>query len=85
MRGLLPVPAHPTPIRDGAGNLIGAVNMLFALTDPERAKEARNHLSAIGRSVTMLIPDDHQDEEPRILERIRRRETYETVLGRLPA
>ncbi|WP_244661683.1 PAS domain S-box protein [Mesorhizobium huakuii] len=40
---------------------------------------------AIGRSVTMLIPDDHQDEEPRILERIRRGErveTYETVRQR---
>jgi PAS domain S-box-containing protein len=37
---------------------------------------------AIGRSVTMLIPADHQDEEPRILERIRRGErveTYETM------
>lgn len=32
---------------------------------------------AIGRSVTMLIPDDHQDEEPRILERIRRGERVE--------
>ncbi|MBZ9775002.1 PAS domain S-box protein [Mesorhizobium sp. CO1-1-8] len=40
---------------------------------------------AIGRSVTMLIPDDHQDEEPRILERIRRGErveSYETVRQR---
>ncbi|WP_245446134.1 PAS domain S-box protein [Mesorhizobium kowhaii] len=40
---------------------------------------------AIGRSVTMLIPDDHQDEEPRILERIRRGErveTYETIRQR---
>ncbi|NWG25374.1 MAG: PAS domain S-box protein, partial [Pseudorhodoplanes sp.] len=36
---------------------------------------------AIGRPVTMLIPEDHQDEEPRILERIRRGERiahYET-------
>jgi len=32
---------------------------------------------AIGRSVTMLIPDDHQDEEPRILERIRRGDRVE--------
>lgn len=32
---------------------------------------------AIGKSVTMLIPDDHQDEEPRILERIRRGERVE--------
>jgi PAS domain S-box-containing protein len=32
---------------------------------------------AIGNSVTMLIPDVHQDEEPRILERIRRGERVE--------
>ncbi|WP_044547282.1 PAS domain S-box protein [Mesorhizobium japonicum] len=40
---------------------------------------------AIGKSVTMLIPDDHQDEEPRILERLRRGErvdTYETIRRR---
>lgn len=40
---------------------------------------------AIGQSVTMLIPDDHQDEEPRILERIRRGErveTFETIRQR---
>ncbi|BCG83816.1 PAS domain S-box protein [Mesorhizobium sp. 113-3-3] len=34
---------------------------------------------AIGKSVTMLIPDDHHDEEPRILERIRRGERVETL------
>ncbi|MER8446530.1 PAS domain S-box protein [Mesorhizobium sp. M1066] len=116
-----PFQPYPTPIRDEAGNLIGAVNMLFDLTDRQRAEEARHHLSAIvessfdaivskdlnaviqtwnrgaerlfgytaeeavGRSVTMLIPDDHQDEEPRILERIRRGEpvdTYETIRQR---
>ncbi|CAN7297794.1 PAS domain S-box protein [Mesorhizobium caraganae] len=32
---------------------------------------------AIGQSVTMLIPDNHQDEEPRILQRIRRGERVE--------
>ncbi|MBT1159285.1 PAS domain S-box protein [Aminobacter anthyllidis] len=40
---------------------------------------------AIGRPVTMLIPDDHQDEEPRILDRIRRGErveTYQTIRQR---
>ncbi|AMX98806.1 PAS domain S-box protein [Mesorhizobium ciceri] len=116
-----PFQPYPTPIRDETGNLIGAVNMLFDLTDRQRALEARHHLSAIvessfdaiiskdlntvikswnrgaerlfgytaeqaiGRSVTMLIPDDHQDEEPRILERIRRGEavdTYETIRQR---
>lgn len=43
---------------------------------------------AIGRSVTMLIPDDHQDEEPRIIERIRRGErveSFETVRKRKDA
>ena len=40
---------------------------------------------AVGRSVTLLIPDDHLEEEPRILERIRGGETighYETVRRR---
>ncbi|QND68433.1 PAS domain S-box protein [Mesorhizobium loti] len=40
---------------------------------------------AIGRPVTMLIPDNLQDEEPRILGRIRRGErveTYETIRQR---
>ena len=40
---------------------------------------------AIGQSVIMLIPENHQHEEPRILERIRRGErvdTYETIRQR---
>ena len=40
---------------------------------------------AIGQSVTMLIPDGHQDEEPRILARIRggeRVEPFETIRQR---
>ena len=32
---------------------------------------------AIGRSVTMLIPADHADEEPAVLERIRKGERVE--------
>ena len=39
----------------------------------------------LGKSVTILIPDDHLDEEPKILERIRRGERvepYETVRRR---
>ena len=39
----------------------------------------------LGKSVTILLPDDHRDEEPRILERIRRGERvtpYETVRRR---
>ena len=37
---------------------------------------------AIGKPVTILIPPDHQNEEPKILERIRRGEriaNYETI------
>lgn len=40
---------------------------------------------AVGKPVTMLIPADHQDEEPQILERIRRGErveSYETFRQR---
>ncbi|MEO8359690.1 MAG: PAS domain S-box protein [Vicinamibacteria bacterium] len=40
---------------------------------------------AVGRSVTMLIPDGHQNEEPSILERLRRGERidhYETIRRR---
>ena len=39
----------------------------------------------VGKSVTILIPDDHIDEEPRILERIRRGgivDHYETIRRR---
>jgi PAS domain S-box-containing protein len=39
----------------------------------------------IGQSITLLIPADHEDEEPRILERIRRGERiehYETIRRR---
>ncbi|TPL86195.1 PAS domain S-box protein [Mesorhizobium sp. B2-3-12] len=117
----VPFLPYPTPLHDEQGKLVGAVNMLFDLTDRHLADEARHHLSAIvessfdaivskdlngvikswnagaqrlfgytadetvGRSVTMLIPDDHLDEEPRILERIRkgeRVETYETIRRR---
>ncbi|MER8376204.1 PAS domain S-box protein [Mesorhizobium sp. M1406] len=48
---------------------------LFGYTPPE----------AVGRHVTMLIPPDHHDEEPRILERLRRGErldSYETIRQR---
>jgi PAS domain S-box-containing protein len=40
---------------------------------------------AVGQPVTMLIPSDHQDEEPHILDRIRRGErveSYETIRRR---
>ncbi|WP_258604306.1 PAS domain S-box protein [Mesorhizobium sp. AR10] len=53
----------------------GGAERLFGYTAEE----------AIGNPVTMLIPDDHQDEEPRILDRIRRGErveSYETIRQR---
>jgi PAS domain S-box-containing protein len=53
----------------------GAAQRLFGYTAEE----------AIGKPVTMLIPADHQDEEPRILERIRRGEmveSFETIRQR---
>ena len=34
---------------------------------------------AIGQSITMLIPPDHINEEPGILERIRRGESVQTL------
>ena len=40
---------------------------------------------AVGQHISMLIPPDHQDEEPRILERLRlgeRIESYETIRQR---
>src|SRR5690242_20492558 len=36
---------YPTPIRDGAGNLIGAVNLLVDVTDSKRGEEQLRHLS----------------------------------------
>jgi PAS domain S-box-containing protein len=111
----------PTPICDGAGKLIGAVNMLIDLTDAKHAEGAMQRLAAIvessddaiiskdlngiitswnkgaelifgylaeeviGKSIKILIPADHQDEEDTIIERIRagqRVEHYETVRQR---
>ncbi|WP_246683397.1 PAS domain S-box protein [Mesorhizobium sp. B2-1-3A] len=72
---------YPTPIRDENGQLVGAVNMLFDLTDRQRADEARQHLSAIVESSFDAIVG----EEERILERIRageRIESYETIRRR---
>ena len=36
---------YPTPIRDGAGNLIGAVNLLVDVTDSKRGEEQLRRLS----------------------------------------
>ncbi len=38
---------YPTPLRDEAGNLIGAVNMLVEIDDQKTAENARSYLAAI--------------------------------------
>ena len=117
----VPFLPYPTPIYDGAGKLIGAVNMLIDLTEWKRAEGAMQRLAAIvelsddaiiskdlngiitswnkgaelifgylaeeviGKSIKILIPADHQDEEDTIIGRIRagqRVEHYETVRQR---
>lgn len=117
----VPFLAHPTPLFDEAGRLIGAVNMLVDIGGREEAELAAQRLAAIvessddailskdlngiitswnrgaerlfgyvghevvGKPVTILMPEDRQDEEPRILTRIRRGERiehYETIRRR---
>lgn len=109
---------YPTPLFDGAGTLIGGVNMLVDITEANRADWSQQRLAsivessddaivskdlsgiitswntgaerlfgyteaeAVGKSVTMLIPDKRIDEEPKILASIQRGERidhYETV------
>jgi PAS domain-containing protein len=41
--------AHPTPLHDGSGTLIGAVNMLLRLTEQERAAAAAGRSPAVHR------------------------------------
>jgi PAS domain S-box-containing protein len=43
----VPFIPYPTPLRDGAGNLVGAVNMLVNITDRKLAEAARQRLAAI--------------------------------------
>jgi PAS domain S-box-containing protein len=43
----VPFMAFPSPLRDSAGVVIGAVNMLVDLTERKRAEEAAQHLAAI--------------------------------------
>jgi PAS domain S-box-containing protein len=113
--------AFPTPIRNTAGTLIGAINMLVDVGEHQRAEQASRQLASIvessddaivsknldgviktwnkgaqrlfgyfaeeiiGKPVTVLIPDDRQDEETEILKRIRRGERidhFETIRRR---
>jgi PAS domain S-box-containing protein len=46
----VPFMAFPTPLRDAAGNLIGAVNMLIDLSEHQRAERIERRLSAIVES-----------------------------------
>ena len=117
----VPFEPYPTPLFDGSGDLIGAVNMLIDITDRKRAEEVKQRLAsivqfsddaiiskslkgkieswnagaerifgytaneAIGQSVEMVIPADRLNEEPEIINRIRRGERiehYETVRRR---
>jgi PAS domain S-box-containing protein len=41
---------YPVPLRDAAGEIVGAVNMLVDITDHKRAEEARSRLAAIVES-----------------------------------
>lgn len=105
--------AHPSPVFDAEGQLVGGVSVLVELTDRDEAEITAHRLAAIvessndaiigldldgtvvswngaaerlfqyspdellGRSVTILLPEDRQDEEISILERIRRGERME--------
>jgi PAS domain S-box-containing protein len=46
----VPFSAYPTPIFDGAGELVGAVNMLVELTDRKRSEENAQRLALIVQS-----------------------------------
>jgi len=43
----VPFMAYPTPLHDGSGRLVGAVNMLVDLTAAKEVDEARNRLNEI--------------------------------------
>lgn len=112
---------YPSPLRDAAGRLVGAVNLLIDISDRRDAERAAQQLGAIvesaedailakdlngvitswnagarrlfgytadeviGKPITILIPPDRLDEEPKILGRIRageRVEHFDTVRRR---
>lgn len=77
---------YPTPLRDEAGNIIGAINMLVDITDRKRAEEQRqlllremNHRAknfiAVARSLVTLTAKHARTKE----------ELAETVRARLDA
>jgi len=117
----VPFLAHPQPLFDADGAMVGAVNMLVDISRQKRDEEVEHHLAAIvessddcilskdlsgtirtwnagaerlfgytaaeaiGNSITMLIPADRLDEEPRIIGQITRGvrvDHYETVRRR---
>ena len=43
----VPFLAYPTPLRNGAGELLGAVNMLVDIAERKRNEEAARHYAAI--------------------------------------
>ncbi|MEO9338563.1 PAS domain S-box protein [Mesorhizobium sp. SB112] len=79
---------HLSAIVESSFDAIVSKNLDGVITSWNRGAERLFGYSAdeaIGESVTLLIPEDHQDEEPRIMERIRRGErveSFETVRQR---
>jgi PAS domain S-box-containing protein len=51
----IPFMPYPTPLRDASGKLIGAVNMLVAISERKDADEARAYLAAIIESTDDAI------------------------------
>ena len=50
--------AYPTPLRNGAGQLLGAVNMLVDIAERKRNEEAAQHYAAIVESSDDAILSD---------------------------
>jgi PAS domain S-box-containing protein len=91
----VPFIPYPTPIFNASGVFIGAVNMLVDISDINGVITSWNRAAerlfgylaeeVIGKPITIIIPADRQDEEPVIIERIRRGERidhYETMRQR---
>jgi len=80
--------AHLAAIVESSDDAIISKNLQGIITSWNKGAEklfGYTAAEAVGQSVTMLIPSQYIDEEPRILEKIRRGETvehYETVRQR---